>query len=254
MKVIYKPAKYADHDGRKVKISDSHWIVVENTSKDFSTQYGSISADTLKKKKARLTLRGEQFYIFDAAVPDVCSRFKRVAQLITPKDAAAILARTGVTKQSVIVDAGSGSGGLACFLALHAKKVYSYDVDDVALQTAQENAHKLQLKNVFFKKHDVTTGIPQRNVDLVVFDLLDAERAIPAAMTSLKTGGFLTAYTPSITQALQFVNTALQHEELAFLSTIEIIERSWKVEGKILRPHTDGFGHSAFLTFFRKVA
>ncbi|MFH1174653.1 MAG: methyltransferase domain-containing protein [archaeon] len=253
MKVLYKPAKYAEHEERKIKISDSHWITIENPTKDFSTQYGVVSKDLLKKKKATCSFKGETFYIFDANPLDIFPRFKRTMQLITPKDAAAIIARTGITKKSVVIDAGSGSGGLACFLALHVKTVYSYDINEEAIAAARENAKLLGLKNVQFSLHDITKTIPKKNADLVVLDMLHAEQAISSVCAALKTGGYLVAYTPSITQALQFVNTALTHANLAFLSTMEIIERSWKVDGKILRPNTEGFGHSAFLTFIRKI-
>jgi len=252
-RVLYKPPKYATNKNKQIKVSKAQTLYVDN-SKDCVTQHGVITKNQLKKTKGIVkTNKGTKYYIFLPSFADQLARITRKAQIITPKDAATILARTGITKKSLVVDAGTGSGGLACFLAPHAKHIYSYDTDQEAISLARNNAKNLQIKNITVSKHDITQSLPKKNVDVIILDLLDAERAITTALSSLKVGGYLVAYTPSITQALSFVNKAAQHDNLLFLNTIETVERSWKITGKILRPHTEGFGHSAFLTFLRNI-
>ena len=41
-------------------------------------------------------------------------------------------------------------------------------------------------------------------------------------------------------------------ENLTVLETIEILERQWKIEDRIMRPEHEMLGHTAFLVFCRK--
>ena len=59
--------------------------------------------------------------------PEILKKCKRGPQVILPKDRGVILAYSGVGKNSVVVDAGAGSGWLAISLANVAKKVTSYE-------------------------------------------------------------------------------------------------------------------------------
>jgi len=89
----------------------------------------------------------------------------------------------------------------------------------------------------------------KKNIDVIILDLKDAYKAIDNAKKALKEKGFLVVYTPQITQAQEFINKA---KELTYIRTIELIERHWKIEGKIVRPEFKGLGHTGFLSFFRK--
>jgi len=252
-RVLYKPAQYVDVDGKKIRIRKNQTLFVDDLSKDHMTQYGVIKKAELKKTKGTVTTtKGKIYNIFLPSYADQLFKIKRKAQIITPKDAANIFAKTGITKKTVVVEAGTGSAGLSCFLAPHAKHIYSYDVDDEVIALAKENVKKLGIKNVTINKHDIAKPIKQK-ADVFILDMLDPEKAIPTVIASLKPGGYVVAYTPSITQALSFVNAALAHDCFAFIETVESIQRNWNVTGKICRPKTEGFGHSAFLTYFRKI-
>ena len=63
----------------------------------------------------------------DVLVPPHYRRLKRGPQVVLPKDIGMIIAYTGVGKESVCVDAGTGSGWLAISLARIAKEVTTYD-------------------------------------------------------------------------------------------------------------------------------
>jgi tRNA A58 N-methylase Trm61 len=61
------------------------------------------------------------------------------------------------------------------------------------------------------------------------------------------------AYTPTTTQASQFAEAIIKNESFLFDSMMEIIKREWIVDGKRVRPQSAEIGHTAFLTFVRKI-
>ncbi|MBU4241859.1 MAG: hypothetical protein KKF52_01370 [Nanoarchaeota archaeon] len=68
----------------------------------------------------------------------------------------------------------------------------------------------------------------------------------------MKLGGTLVTYLPSIKQVDQLVKEAKQNGFLVS-KTLEVLEREWLVKENIIRPSHDMYGHTAFLTFLRKI-
>ena len=104
-------------DGRK--------FYIRNLNDDFHTQFGFITRAALAKAAAGDVLKtntGKELFVFDPAFIDSYAKIKRAPQIIPRKDVAAIIAETGIGRGSIIVDAGTGSGALALFLANVAKK------------------------------------------------------------------------------------------------------------------------------------
>ncbi len=228
---------------------------VRNINQDFHTQYGFIKKADLKKKdgsKLHSNMK-KTFYIFSPSFIDCYKKIKRAPQIIPSKDVASIIAETGISKKSVVVDAGTGSGALACFLANYAKKVASYEIREDFLKVAAENARFLRLKNVEIKHRDVYQGIDERDVDLIVLDLPEPWKVLKHTEKALKTGGFLASYSPTIPQVMDFVNALKQYKNFIHLKTIEIIERQWEVDDRKVRPKSQAIGHSGFVTFCRKI-
>ncbi|MCK4670389.1 MAG: methyltransferase domain-containing protein [Nanoarchaeota archaeon] len=237
MKIVYF------ENGRK--------FLVKDTSKDFHTKDGIVKKSDFKKKKGKTNI-GKDFIIFDPSFIDRYKRLKRTAQIILPKDIGFIISECGLGKESVVFDAGSGSGGVACFLANVVKKVYTFDNDKRHIICTKDNVKMLDLKNVDVIERDVyEKGFGKKNADCIILDLKEPWRCIDHCRKALKSGGFLVVYTPHITQALQFINENKEKEVFIPLRTIEVFEREWKLTGKIARPEFVPLGHSAFLGFFR---
>ena len=74
--------------------------------------------------------------------PEILKKCKRGPQVILPKDIGIILAYSGIGKNSVVVDAGAGSGWLAVSLANVAKKVTSYEWREEFAELAEKNAKR----------------------------------------------------------------------------------------------------------------
>ena len=225
---------------------------VKDTDKDFHTQYGFIKKEDLDKNEVETNM-GRKLNCFDPSFKDQYEKIRRLAQIIPLKDVGVILAQTGITHKSVVVDAGAGSGGLAIFLAMHAKKVHTFDIREDHIEIVKKNKETLGIKNLEIKKHDVYESIPVKDVDVITLDLPEPWLAVDNAKKALKHGGFLVSYSPSIPQVGDFVNSIREEESIVHIKTIEITEREWEVDGRKIRPKTRGLGHSGFLTISRKI-
>jgi len=254
-KILIKREKkvFVNDLDREVTLSgfEKHYV---DSSKDFSTKNGTIRKKELAKKPgSKIRMGTHEFIILDPVFLDHYKRIKRGAQIITLKDIGAIIAHTGINKESVILDAGSGSGALACFLAVLARKVITYDIDKRSLEVTRDNVESLGLKNVNVKEGNIYDHkkIDEKNIDVFVLDVPEPHKAIKTALKVLKIGGFLAVYLPNINQVQEFVKAL--PEELLLEKTIEIIEREWVVDEKRVRPATKDHAHTGFLTFVRKL-
>lgn len=240
---------------REIRVEKEAMFYVTEPGRDFHTKYGAITAKELKKKPGSSvkTSMGKEFTIIDADFGDDLRHIKRLPQTMSAKDMGLIVSATGVNKESFAIDSGTGSGALACYLAHLCKKVVSYEIIDKHIEVAKENQKFLGLKNLLIKKASIYDKIPEKNADLLVLDVPEPQKAIKTAENALKTGGYLVAYTIQATQMLNFTNELMKNKRFLFIKSCELIERTWKAEGQILRPSTAPFGHTGFLVFARKI-
>ena len=222
---------------------------------DLHTNFGMVKErDIIKKKKVKTNM-GIEFNVLDAKFIDKMQAIKRGPQAILEKDIGIILVNISLENDAKVLEAGAGSGKLTAFLAKAVPNgvVYSYEIRNDFFELAKRNLDSLGIKNVALKNKDVYKGIDEKNLDAVILDLPEPWRATKQAEKALKNGAFLVAYLPTITQVMEFVNEAKKNKALIFVKTIEIIERPWFVDGKKVRPMSDIIGHTAFITFVRKI-
>lgn len=223
---------------------------------ELHTKEGHIPASILKKAKPGKALKtniGNEFYLMKPGFLDFYRKIKRKAQIIPLKDLGSIVTHTGINKNSKVIDAGAGSGALACFLAHMVKEVVSYDLREDFIEVVKYNIKWLGLKNIKLKKGDIREKIKEKNRDLLTLDIPDPWSALNTAASCLKVGGYLVSYSPTIPQVMDFVEAVKEHKAFLFLRTIEILEREWEIDGRRVRPRTQGIGHSGFLSFARKI-
>jgi len=230
---------------------------VKDLDADMHTQFGFVSSKDMQNAKDGEILKtntGKEMAIFTPSFMDVYEKIKRSAQIIPLKDIGLIISETGMSSDWKVLDSGSGSGALACFLAhlLPKGKVYTYDIREDHALLCQKNIELFSLKNITCTVHDVYTGFPEKNADLITLDLPEPWLAINHAKDSLKIGGFLVSYSPSVPQMADFVNSLPQ--EMSHIKSLEIIQREWEIVGRKVRPVTAAIGHSGFLTFVRRIS
>ena len=240
---------------REVRVEKEISFYVADPEHGFHTKFGVIKAKELKKKAGSTvkTSMGKEFTIFDSEFADDLKHIKRLPQTMSTKDMGLIVSTTGINKDSFAIDAGTGSGALACYLAHLCKKAVSYEIVDKHIEVAKENVAFLGLKNLLIKKGSIYSKILEKNSDLVVLDVPEPWQAVNTAANALKIGGYVVAYTLQATQMLNFTNELMKNKRFLLIKSCELIERSWKAEGNILRPSTAPFGHTGFLTFARKI-
>ncbi|MBS3165306.1 methyltransferase domain-containing protein [Candidatus Woesearchaeota archaeon] len=220
------------------------------------TRDGTIPAAVLSGAKPGESLRtntGKEYFVLEPSFLDSYRRISRKAQIIPLKDLGSIIIQAGIGKDSFVIDAGAGSGALACMLAHIARRVVSYDIRPDFLEVARKNAERLSLANLTLKDGDIRSAIEEREADAMTIDIPDPWAALDTAFASLKVGGILVAYSPTVPQVMDFSTAVRKHPGFLFLRTIEIIEREWESEERKVRPLTQQIGHSGFLSFARKV-
>ncbi|MBW3003096.1 tRNA (adenine-N1)-methyltransferase [Candidatus Woesearchaeota archaeon] len=226
---------------------DNKTFYVKDTSKDFHTHLGIVSSEELKKEQGSVTTNtGKQLSIFTPTPADI--RLKRGAAIVLPKDIGYIIATTGLNKNSKVVDAGTGSGALAIALANVAKKVFTYEIDERHYKIAKHNIEEYNIKNITIKNKDFKDAA-EKDADVITLDMPQPWDYNEAVAKILRPAGFLVTYLPTITQVQEMVKkTNLRH-----IKTVELIEREWHIEGRKVRPMSRMIGHTAFLSFFRKI-
>ena len=256
-KLLIKKQKkqYVKELGKQVVISRERFYFVEDESKDFHCTEGIISKKDLKKKPgSRIkTNKDKEFIIINPSFIDLYKKIKRLPQIIPRKDIGLIIAETGINKNSRIVDAGSGSGGICLFLSNLVKEVTTYEINVEYSKLVKENIKFLGLKNIKIKNKNIYKGIDENDLDLVILDVPEPWNAIRSAENALKVGGFLVSYSPSVPQVMDFVNTISKSDSFIVLKTVEIIERNWEINERKVRPVSRAIGHSGFLTFVRRI-
>ncbi len=192
----------------------------------------------------------KEFLVFDANFSDNIHEIKRGPATSHEKDIGLIITTTGIGVNSKVVDAGSGSGKLISYLARIGCEVTSYESNPEFYKISKDNIEKLGLK-VTLKNKDIYEGIEEKDLDLVTLDLLEPWKATNHAHNSLKSGAYLVAYLPTITQVMDFVKSL--ESKFYLWKVSEVLEREWTVDELRVRPKNQMLGHTAFLVFARKI-
>lgn len=219
-------------------------------SGDLHTNFGLIKEKDILSGSPKSNT-GKEFIAYGASFSDLLRYIHRGPATMTPKDAAYICYYAGISKSSKIVDAGSGCGILSASLGRIAKEVTSYELNPEFLKIAKKNLDFLEVNNVKLKNNDIYDGIEENNLDLVTLDLPEPWRVFKYS-GSLKEGGWLVTYLPTIVQVMAAVEESKKNN-LLHVKTIELLEREWHIEGRKVRPKSAMIAHTAFLSFFRKL-
>ncbi|MCX8202300.1 MAG: hypothetical protein N3G74_00620 [Candidatus Micrarchaeota archaeon] len=188
---------------------------------------------------------------YDFRFPPILQKLKRGPQIILPKDLGAIVAYTGMNKESIVVDAGTGSGFATIFFASIAKKVYSFENKREFYEFSQKNIKRSGLTNIIHTFDSVFDGISkiEDQIDIIHLDVPNPE-TIFSSKFNLKEDGYIVAYLPHTEQVSKFVKTAVENKFTCF--TIEIIAREIISRDRGTRPQNTGIIHTAYLTFCRR--
>lgn len=224
--------------------------LVKNTDTAYNFHDGFVQPEEFEKERITV-FRNKEYFILDPSFNDYFERMKRGPQIETPKDLGGIIAEIPINSETIMIDAGSGSGAFSVFMSRFVKKIYSYENRQEHLVIARKNIENMKITNVETDLIDVSEQIPVKDVDIIHLDLREPWKVLTNANKSLKKSGYLVCYVSNILQVKEISDQAEQNGFLLF-KVKEIIEREWKVKDKTVRPKNTEIGHTGFLCILRK--
>ena len=178
----------------------------------------------------------------------------RGAQVIYPKDLGPILMLADIHPGARVFESGVGSGALSTTLLRAGAHVTGYELRQDFADKATENVEAFlgpdALEHYDEHVRDAYEGIDHTGFDRVVLDIPEPWQVVPHLDGSLRRGGILVAYNPSIVQVQQ-LRRVLDDGPWAMIETIEVMQRGWHVEGYAVRPDHRMVAHTGFLTHAR---
>ena len=201
--------------------------------------------------------RGAVYTAFRPTLADFVLEMPRGAQVIYPKDLGPILMLADIFPGARVLESGIGSGALSMTLLRAGAVVHGYEIRDDFARRAQRNVADFLGEEAASRYHvelrDCYEGIDLTGLDRVVLDLPEPWQVVPHAASALVPGGILVAYTPSIVQVMQ-LREALAEHGFEMAQTLEVLNRTWHVEGVAVRPDHRMVAHTGFLTHARLLA
>ena len=224
---------------------------------DLNTELGIIKINEIREAKNGEIIEshnGNKLLVLETDFQDNFRHFRRGPQIITPKDAGIISAYTSISPGYRVVEAGTGSGAFTCYLANLVKptgKIFGYEREEKFFEITNYNLEWLGLTEYAeIKNKDVYDTIYETDVDVIVLDLPEPWQAIKNVERSLRPGGYLVCYLPTMNQVLEFVKS-LEKSRLKLFKICNVKEEIWQNRPEALRPKTKDFSHTAFLIFSR---
>ena len=248
--------------GERVLLVDAkarRYLVTLTGGGTFSTHAGSIAHDALIGQEEGLLVRtthGARLRAVRPTLSDFVLKMPRGAQVIYPKDIGPILILADVFPGAHVLEAGVGSGALSMALLRAVGTdgtVLGYEIREEFAAKAQRNVESFlgpgQPYTVEIR--DVYEGIDSPEpLDRIVLDLPEPWRVVKHAEAGLRPGGILLSYLPTIGQVAR-LREELSGSGFGMADTVEVLQRSWHVEGQSVRPDHRMVAHTGFLTSAR---
>ncbi|MBI2059813.1 MAG: tRNA (adenine-N1)-methyltransferase [Nitrospirae bacterium] len=199
---------------------------------------------------------GNTVILLEPTLEDMMMKIQRQTQIIYPKEAALIILKAGVLKGYRVLEVGFGSGALTMALANavgDTGKVYAYDRREDRIEKALRNTRWLNLTHTIqFKTASIPDRYDESDLDAAMVDVPEPWEVVEPVWTALRGGGRWVSLSPTYNQ-VEKTAIALGRGGFIFLETIEILTRIILAREGRTRPFERMIGHTAFLTFARKI-
>jgi tRNA (adenine57-N1/adenine58-N1)-methyltransferase len=249
--------------GEKVLLVDAkerRYLITLTDGGEFHSHTGLIAhAEIVGRPEGSVfrSSRGSRFVAFRPRLSDFVLKMPRGAQVIYPKDLGPLLLLADIHPGVRVLESGVGSGALSMAMVRAGADVVGYELRDEFATRATANVqgflgadaatrYKVELRNCY-------DGIDEVDLDRVVLDLPEPWQVVKHAERALRPGGLIVGYTPTIVQAVQ-LRESLESSRFALPETLEVLHRSWHIEGQSVRPDHRMVAHTGFLTAARLLA
>ncbi len=211
------------------------------------------------------TSLGSRLVAMRPTLPEYVLEMRRGAQVIYPKDLGPILMLADLRPGDRVFEAGVGSGALTMAVVRAVGehgRVLGYELREDFAVRARRNVEEffgeaLGGPSVPVELHvrDAYDGVEPSHLvdgalDKVLLDLPEPWRFVGHAEESLRPGGILLSYLPTVGQVAHLCDE-LERSRFAMVETIEVLQRSWHVKGQSVRPDHRMVAHTGFLTHAR---
>ncbi|MHC1610709.1 MAG: tRNA (adenine-N1)-methyltransferase [Candidatus Methanospirareceae archaeon] len=243
----------------------SYRILLKSGS-TFTFRYGSIPHNDIIGLEEGSIVRGE-FLIIRPTLAEYIAKMRKGPQIIYPKDIAVILMLADIFPGATVLEAGIGSGALTMALlrAVGSEgKVISYerrkefaDLAEKNINTffgSVESAGREGSGRLVVKNKDIYDGIEEKELDRILLDLQEPWRALKHVEESLRNGGILLCYNPTVLQIYKLSRRLeMKYAESFWVTGIyEVGMRGWEVRGRSIRPEHRMIAHTGFILVARR--
>ena len=242
-----------------IDTKDRRYLETLETGSEFHTHHGVVLHDSIigtLEGAQILSSKGASYSVVRPTLEDFILQMPRGAQVIYPKDIAQILGLLDVRAGDRVFETGVGSGALSMGLLRAGAKVTGYEIREDFATRARRNVSAFLGPELAARQDiviaDSYEGVAEGEFDKVALDIPEPWRVIPHLPSSLRRGALLVAYTPSVTQ-VQKVHDAMEHGWMD-VRTLEVLLRTWHIEGQAVRPDHRMVAHTAFLTVGRWIS
>jgi tRNA (adenine57-N1/adenine58-N1)-methyltransferase len=247
--------------GERVLLIDSkarRYLIILVEGGSFSTHAGTLPhADLIGQDEGILvrTSHGARLRAVRPTLSDYILKMPRGAQVIYPKDIGPILMLADVFPGARLLEAGVGSGALSMALlrAVGSEgSVLGYEIREDFAARAVKNVESFLGPDQPYRVEirDAYEGIGESELDRIVLDLPEPWRVVKHATVALRPGGILVSYLPTIGQVAR-LREELDGSPFGLAETLEVLQRTWHVEGQSVRPDHRMVAHTGFLTAAR---
>lgn len=261
--------------GEQVQLTDPkgrRHLVLLQPGKVFHTHRGSIAHDDLIGSEEGSVVKassGTGYVALRPLLADFTLSMARGAAVIYPKDAAQIVAMADVFGGARVLEAGAGSGALACWLLRAVGEqglLVSYERRADFAEIARGNVGRFfggphpawQLRFGELPRHDDPAepwaGIDGEPFDRVVLDMLTPWEYVGTAARALTAGGVICCYVATVSQLSKTVETIRAASAFDEPAAWESLIRGWHADGLAVRPEHRMIGHTGFLVTARRLA
>jgi tRNA (adenine57-N1/adenine58-N1)-methyltransferase len=227
--------------------------------RSYHTHAGPLAHDDVLGRSEGTTVRtalGKLFVAWRPTLADRVLEMPRGAQVIYPKDLGAILVKADIRPGVRVVEAGVGSGALSMVLVALGAEVVAYEVRREFAERAVRNVRAAlgEISRYRVQLADIYEGIRERALDRVLLDVPEPWRVLEHARRALRPGGILLSYLPTANQVAELRRALDDMGGFGLVETSELLERTWHVAPRSVRPDHRMVAHTGFLTVARRLA
>ena len=225
---------------------------------EFHTHTGVVPHRALLGQEEGVTVRttrGSRLTALRPTLAEYVLKMPRGAQVIYPKDLGPIVMLADIFPGARVLESGVGSGALTMTLLRAVGPtghVLGYELRDDFADRARRNVVGFLGPDVplDIEVRDIYEGIDATDLDRIVLDLPEPWRVVEHAAKALRPGGILLSYLPTIGQ-VGLLREAIADSPFGMAESLEVLQRTWHVEGQSIRPDHRMVAHTGFLTHAR---